>query len=67
MKLNYEDFPWWLNPKLSSKEIEKCYKEEIKKIDDMAAWRKSKYKIPWYPWAYYCVAVIDYTKYQGWN
>ena len=59
MKLTFKDFPRWLNPKLSHK--------EIKKIDDMAAWRKSPNKVPWFPWAYYCVAFTDHTKYQWWT
>lgn len=46
MKLTFDDFPRWLNPKLSHKEIKKCYEDEIKKIDDMAAWRKSPNKVP---------------------
>lgn len=64
MKLTFKDFPRWLNPKLSHKEIKAEYEKEIKEINDMAAWRKSKYKIPNCPWAYYCVAFTDYTKYQ---
>ena len=67
MKLTFKDFPRWLNPNLSHKEIKAEYEKEIKAIDDMARWRKSKYKIPWHPWAYYCVDVTDYTKYQGGN
>lgn len=66
-KLEFDDFPRWLNPNLSHKEIKKCYEDEIKRIDDMARRRKSPNKVPWYPWAYYCVAHIDYTKYQWWN
>ena len=58
------NYPWRLDPKLSIKQIEKCYQEEISEIDRMAQWRKSPYKVPWYPWAYYCVALTDYTKYQ---
>ena len=46
MKLTFKDFPRWLNPNLSHKQIKAEYEKEIKKIDDMAAWRKSKYKIP---------------------
>ena len=46
MKLIFKDFPRWLNPKLSHKEIKAEYDKEIKKIDDMAAWRKSPNKIP---------------------
>lgn len=65
-KITFNDFPRWLNPKLSHKEIEKCYKDEIEKIDRIANWRKSPIKVPWYPWAYYCVAVTDpnYIKLQ---
>ena len=66
-KMEFDDFPRWLNPKLSIKEVEKCYKDEIKQIDDTARWRKSPNKVPWFPWAYYCVAHTDYTKYQWWN
>lgn len=66
-KIEFDDFPRWLNPKLSHKEIKKCYEDEIKKIDNMARRRKSPNKVPWYPWAYYCVAHIDHTKYQWWN
>ena len=35
------DFPRWLNPKLSIKEIEKCYKDEIDAIDERAKRRKA--------------------------
>ena len=60
------DFPRWLNPKLSIKEIEKCYKDEIDAIDERAKRRKANehIKVPWSPWAYYCVAFTDYTKQQ---
>ena len=46
MRLEFDDFPRWLNPNLSHKQIKAEYEKEIKKIDDMAEWRKSKYKIP---------------------
>ena len=46
MKLAFKNFPRWLNPNLSNKEIKKCYEDEIKKIDDMARRRKSPNKIP---------------------
>ena len=45
-KFTFDDFPRWLNPKLSHKEIKKCYEDEIKKIDDMARRRKSPNKVP---------------------
>lgn len=64
MKLSFKDFPRWLNPTLSIKEIETYYKKEVEEVERMAAWRKSPNKIAWYPWAYYCVAFTDYTKQQ---
>ena len=58
------DYPRRLDNKLSMKEIEKCYKDEIELIEYKAKWRKSPYKVPWYPWAYYCTYVTDYTLLQ---
>ena len=46
MRLEFDDFPRWLNPNLSHKQIKAEYEKEIKKIDDMVKWRKSKDKIP---------------------
>jgi hypothetical protein len=45
-EITFKDFPRWLNPKLSHKEIEKCYKDEIEEIDRIANWRKSPIKVP---------------------
>jgi len=42
------------------------YEKEMKRIEDYKNRRKSPDKIPWRPWAYYCKADIDYTKYQRW-
>ena len=53
-------FWFWRSPK----EVRKIYENEIKRIEDNAKWRKSPNKVPWFPWAYYCVAHVDYTKYQ---
>lgn len=33
MKLEFDDFPRWLNPKLSHKQIKECYEEELRRID----------------------------------
>lgn len=59
MKLTFKDFPRWLNPKLSQKEIKKHYEAEVRKIDENAMRRKN-------PFYWYCVAFTDYTKLQ-WN
>lgn len=45
-KIDFNDFPRWLNPNLSIKEIEKCYRDEIEEIDRIANWRKSPIKVP---------------------
>ena len=53
--------PW--NPK----KIRKEYEKELEEIERLSKRRKSPNKVPWYPWAYYCVAITDYTKYQWGN
>ena len=53
----------WKNPK----EIRKEYDDEINRIEDYRKRKNSKYKIPGCPWAYYCVAEVDHSKYQWWN
>ena len=40
------DYPRRLNNKLSMKEIEKCYRDEIELIEYKAKWRKSPYRVP---------------------
>ena len=42
------------------------YEKEMKRIEDYKNRRESADKIPWCPWAYYCRADTDYTKYQRW-
>lgn len=59
-KLEFDDFPRWLNPKLSHKEIKKHYESEINNIDEEAMRRKN-------PYYWYCIVSTDYTKYQWWN
>ena len=54
-------YPW--NPK----KIRKEYDDRLHEIDRITAWKKSPYKIPWCPWAYYCIAKIDYSKYEKSN
>lgn len=56
-KIEFKDFPRWLNPKLSHKEIKQHYEAEIKRIDEKAMRRKN-------PYYWYCVAFTDYTKFQ---
>ena len=56
-KITFKDFPRWLNPKLSHKEIKKSYEREIRRIDERAARRKN-------PYYWYCVDFTDYTKLQ---
>ena len=57
MKLEFKDFPRWLNPELSHKEIKQHYEAEVRRIDEKAMRRKN-------PYYWYCVSFTDYTKLQ---
>ena len=43
MKLTFKDFPRWLNPELSHKEINEAYEREVKRIDEKAMRRKNPF------------------------
>jgi hypothetical protein len=43
MKLTFKDFPRWLNPELSHKEIKQHYEAEVKRIDEKAMRRKNPF------------------------
>ncbi len=51
----------------STKKTAKEYHDEMESIERYAAWRKSPYKVPWYPWCFACVAPRNYGKYEKSN